>query len=97
MYDEVLSRNTITIAIAQEDKDRDSHAKFFKNFGGSPRFELAYDVNREQTPRYERTSTYIVDRDGIVRQEFPSLIRHRPDWTSILGELDRIQAERGDG
>ena len=97
MYDEVLSREAVTIAIAQEDTDRDSHAKFLSHFGGSPRFEIAYDVNREQTQKYERTSTYLIDRDGIVRQEFPSLIHHRPDWTSILGELDRMQRERDEG
>ncbi len=97
MYDEVESRGAVVIAIAQEDTDGESHAKFLRHFEGGPRFELVYDVGREQTARYERTSTYLIDRDGIVRQEFPSMIRHRPDWTSVLGELDRVQRKRNAG
>lgn len=97
MYDEVESRDTVAIAVAQEDTDLESHAKFLRHFDPGPRFELACDVGRVATAKYERTSTYLIDRDGIVRQEFPSLIHHRPDWTSILGELDRMQRERDAG
>lgn len=92
MYDEFESRHARVVAIAQEDKDLESHSKFLANFKPSPRFEVLCDVDRAVTTRYERTNTYLIDREGIVRQIFPSLIHHRPDWTAILGEMDRIRA-----
>ncbi len=92
MYDEFRSRGLRVLAIAQEDADLKSHAKILRRFRDGPAFDIACDVGRAHTARLERTTTYLVDRGGIVRQVFPSVIHHRPDWTSILAEVDRIRS-----
>ena len=94
IYSEFLKRDTVVIAIAQEDTDLQSHGKFLKKFGssGAP-FEIVADLNREKTKRYKRTTAYLVDKSGVVRQVFPMLIHSRPSWSAILGEMDRIFAE----
>ena len=74
MYDEVEALDSVVIAIAQEDRDLESHGKFHKHFKPEPRFELCADFQRNDTKRYERTSTYLIDKQGVVRQIF--LPRH---------------------
>lgn len=91
MYDEFTKRDTVVIAIAQEDTDLESHGKFLKKFGSSgPPFDIVADLNRKRTKRYDRTTTYLIDKTGVVRQVFPMLIHARPSWKAILGEMDRI-------
>ena len=91
MYDEFTKRDTVVIAIAQEDTDLKSHGRFLKKFGSSgPPFDIVADLNREKTKRYERTTAYLIDKTGVVRQVFPMLIHSRPSWKAILGEVDRI-------
>jgi peroxiredoxin len=90
MYDEFETRNTTVIAVAQEDADLTRHARILQNFRPKPRFEIAADVDREHTQGYHRTSAYLIDREGIVRQIFPMLIHARPDWGAILGEIDAL-------
>jgi peroxiredoxin len=90
MYDEMQNRCTTVIAVAQEDADLESHAKFLRHFEPSPPFEIAADLGRKQTTTYDRTTTYLIDRSGRVRQVFPNLIRHRASWRAILHEIDRL-------
>lgn len=40
----------------------------------------------------DRTTAYLVDADGVVRQIFPMTIHHRPSWRALLGELDALLA-----
>ena len=91
MYDEFEKRDTVVIAIAQEDKDLQSHAKILKSFKPKPRFPIALDVGREQTEKYKRTTAYLIDTEGIVQQIFPMLIHSRPSWSAILSEIDQLQ------
>lgn len=89
MYDEFEKRDTVVIAVSQEDTDLKSHASFLRHFGDGPRFEIVADVNRGKTPRYDRTTAYLIDRKGIVGQVFPMLIHSRASWWAILHEIDR--------
>ncbi len=93
MYDEVEAMDTVVIAIAQEDRDLESHGKFHRNFKPEPRFKLCADFQRKDTERYERTSTYLIDKQGVVRQIFPQLIHFRADWDALLRETRRVLEE----
>lgn len=90
MYDEFQKRDTTVIAVAQEDTDLKSHGKFLKNFGSSPPFDIVADLGRKKTKRYDRTTAYLIDKTGTVRQVFPMLIHSRASWQAILNEMDRI-------
>lgn len=91
LYDEFTKRETVVIAVAQEDTDLESHGKFLKKFGSSgPSFDIVADMNRKKTKRYHRTTAYLIDKTGVVRQVFPMLIHSRPSWKAILSEMDRI-------
>ena len=57
----------VVIAVAQEDKDLESHAKMVRRFEPSPRFEIVADLAREETGKYDRTSTYLIDKKGVIR------------------------------
>lgn len=90
MYDRVEALDAVVIAIAQEDTDLKSHGRFRTYFKPEPRFELAADFDRAETTRYERTSTYLIGKDGIVKQIFPQLIHFRANWDAILREAERV-------
>lgn len=89
-FNEFDKRNTVAIAVSQEDTDLKSHAKFkLVKDSGAP-FKIVADLNREQTPMLDRTTTYLVDKDGVVRQIFPATVHVRPDWKAVLNEMDRL-------
>lgn len=90
LYDEFESRNIVVIAVAQEDKDLEKHGRFYKNFDPEPRFVIAADLERKDTTSYARTSTYLIDTKGVIRQVFPQMIHYRADWQAILNEADRL-------
>ena len=90
-YDELEKRDTVVIAIAQEDKSVEEFAGFYgAGFAPAPRFEAVVDIDRERTTAYDRTSAYLIDKQGIVREVFPMLIHYRATWDAILGEIDRL-------
>ena len=80
MYGEFEKRNTVVIAVAQEDTTMNKHNRIRKNFKPRPRFQLAADLGRNHTSHYDRTTAYLIDKKGIVRQIFPMLIHARPSW-----------------
>ena len=90
LYGEFKKRDTVVIAVAQEDKDLKSHGQFLKKFRGRPPFDIVADLNRQETQSYDRTTAYLIDKQGIVREIFPMLIHSRPSWKAILHEVDRI-------
>ena len=90
MYGEFEKRKTVVIAIAQEDTDLESHGKFLKKFKTKPPFDIVADLNREKTESYDRTTAYLIDRKGIVRQIFPMLIHERASWKAMLHEIDKL-------
>ncbi len=90
MYDRVEALDMVVIAIAQEDSDIESHGKFHTNFKPEPKFELAADFDRAETGRYERTSTYVIGKDGKIKQVFPQLVHFRANWDAVLREAERV-------
>ena len=92
MIQEFDKRNTKIIAIAQEDKDLKTHSRILKKLKTDRGFEIVCDANRAKTKAYDRTTAYLIDRDGIVRQIFPMLIHHRSTWKAFLDEIDRLEA-----
>lgn len=93
MYDEFQKRGVRVIAISQEDKDLESHARFLDHFDGKPKFDVVADIGREQTKLYDRTTTYLIDKTGKVRQVFPMTIHHRANWSAVLAELDALPTD----
>lgn len=83
------------IAIAQEDTDLKKHGLLPAKIKPSPKFDVVADLHRRKTKRYNRTTAYLIDKKGIVRQIFPMLIHSRPSWDAVLNEIDRINAEAG--
>ena len=83
----------MVIAIAQEDESLENHAKILPKLGQDLPFEVVADLNREATEAYDRTTTYLIDMDGTVREIFPALIHMRPTWFSVLHRLEEIQAD----
>lgn len=90
MYDEFQKRDTVVIAVAQEDTDMKGHRKMYDGFDPAPEFYIVGDFKRQKTKRFDRTTAYLIDKEGIVRQIFPMMIHHRPSWDAILGEVDKI-------
>lgn len=90
MYDEFEARNTVVVAVAQEDETLEQHARMLTSFEGGPRFPVVADIGHRGTRPYDRTSAYLIDTRGKVRQVFPMLIHSRPTWRAILDELDRV-------
>lgn len=94
-YDQFTARNTVVIAVSQEDTDLESHAKFFKAFKGkTPPFDIVADLDRKKTKKYDRTTTYLIDTKGVVREIFPATVRMRPDWRAVLNKIDELQLNK---
>lgn len=94
LSDEFLKLNTVVVAIAQEDTDLEKHKKFYTNFKGGPKFLIGADLDGASLTTYGRTSTYLIDLRGKVRQVFPQLIHHRASWQTILNEIKSRQSAR---
>ena len=81
--------------MAQEDKDAASHGKILAAITSGPRFEIGADLGHRQTRRYHRTTTYLLDGDGVVREVFPMTVRQRAPWTAVLAAFDRLNPKSG--
>jgi hypothetical protein len=79
------------VAVAQEDETLEDFAGMPRALGNPP-FDVVADLKGEKTARWDRITTYLIDRDGIVRQVFPTMIRQRPSWKAILREVDVLNA-----
>ena len=97
MYDEFEKRDTVVIAVAQEDKDLKSHGKMLSAFDAKTPFDVVADLGRKQTERYDRTTSYLIDKHGVVREIFPALIHMRPTWRAILNRIDALKADQRRG
>jgi peroxiredoxin len=91
MFDEFEKRDVTVIAVSQEDKDLETHGRFYKHFKPAPRFEIVADLKREKTQRYRRTTTYLIDKQGVVREIFPAIIHKRPSWRAVLNRIDELK------
>ena len=76
--------------LSQEDVDLESFARMPATLKPSPRFPVLADLERAKTPEYDRTSAYLIDAQGIVRQIFPMIIHARPSWGIILREVEKL-------
>jgi len=94
-YDEFARHDTVVIAVAQEDKDLKSHGRMLSKLGSQLPFDVVADIGRKQTLRYDRTTSYLIDKHGVVREIFPALIHMRPTWRAILTRIDAMTAEDG--
>ena len=77
------------MAIAQEDKTLEEHGRMPDRFP-ERRFEIVADLERELSTSYDRTTAYLIDRNGVVQQIFPMTIHARPSWDIILAEVRRL-------
>jgi len=93
VYPEFEALDTVVIAIAQEDKDLESHGRMLKSFDPQPSFKVVADIDRQATQRYDRTTAYLIDKKGIVRQVFPMMIHYRPSWHAVLKEVKKLESE----
>lgn len=85
--------DTVVIAMAQEDKALDEHGRMLDALKPEPRFPVVADLNREKTLQYDRTTAYLIDKEGVVRQIFPMIIHARPSWEVVLDEMERVLAD----
>ena len=92
IYQEFEKRGITVIGLANEEKSLYEHKKTIEKFEGAG-FELVADINRRKTKMLERTTAYLVDKKGIIRQIFPMEIYNRPQWWPILNEIDRLFPE----
>jgi hypothetical protein len=83
----------VVIAIAQEDKDLTTHGQMAKSVKPPPRFEIVADLEQITPEHYKRTTAYLIDKNGTVRQVFPMTIRSRPSWYAVLHEIDKLEAK----
>lgn len=84
-------RETVVIAVAQEDKNLETHGRILKKIQSKPSFDIVADINRKETQPYDRTTTYLIDRTGTVREIFPAMIHMRPSWHAILNKIDALK------
>ena len=90
--DEFDALDTAVIALSQEDKDLESAARFVKGMPEPVPFDVVFDFDRKKSAVYDRTTAYLIDEHGVVRQVFPMLIHFRPSWDAILGEVRALAA-----
>lgn len=53
-------------------------------------FPIVADLNRERTPFLDRTTAYLIDDQGIVREVFPMIIHARPSWSVVVDRIDQL-------
>ena len=90
------------LGVSQEDDDLDKARRMHASLGGGELpLELAFDLGREATDAFDRTTAYLIDRDGIVQQVFPMIIHSRPSGVVLLKEAmamnARLEAEATEG
>ena len=93
MYDQFEALNTVVVAVSQEDESLDNYGAFMAQLGPQPRFDVVADIGRKETLGYDRTTAYLIDTSGRVREIFPMIIHARPSWSIVLQELERLVAE----
>ena len=94
LVDEFDARDTVVVTIANEEESLDASLAIRNHLGGEdPRFVSLVDLADITSESMERTTAYLVDGAGKVRQVFPMEIYSRPSWWAILNEIDTILAE----
>lgn len=89
-YHEFDALGARVLALDQEDESLEGTLQLVDRLGEIP-FDLVTDVGRKATPRYDRVTTYLLDREGRVLEIFPS---HPQVWMPWDAVLQRIELER---
>jgi len=78
--------------VSQEDKEvsEEKYRPFLARLQPVPYFDVLIDANRVATPTLDRTTAYLIDKQGVVRQIFPMIIHARPSWRAFLPEIERL-------
>lgn len=90
MYGEFEKRDTVVLAIANEEQTLAANVKIRDHLGGDPHFLNAVDLGFSSRDRFERTTSYLVDKEGVVRQVFPMEVYQRAPWWALLKEVDKL-------
>ena len=62
MYDEFEQRDTVVVALSQEDVELSKAAEMGARFEPAPRFDIVHDLERKETLAYDRTTAYLIDK-----------------------------------
>jgi len=57
-----------------------------------PYFDVLADLKRAETLRYDRITSYLIDKRGEVVEIFPMIIHGRAGWDPILKEVTKLHA-----
>lgn len=79
------------VMIGQEDESLDMLWDLMDALEGEVPFDLATDLRREQTTRYDRVNTYLLDQGGRVLEIFPAHRRMWLPWDAVLQRIDERQ------
>jgi peroxiredoxin len=90
MYERFEALDTVVVAISQEDEDLSLAARMAQTVEAP--FDIAFDLQRKKSFAYDRTTAYLIDKRGVVREIFPMIIHARPSWEIILREVERMLA-----
>ena len=82
--------NTAVVALSQEDVELEKFALMPARISEG-RFPILADLERASTTRWDRTTAYLIDREGKVRQIFPMIIHARPSWRVVRREIEQLQ------
>ena len=82
----------MVVALSQEDKELEKFAEMPARFPDL-RFPILADFDRKETLGYDRTTAYLIDETGVVREVFPMIIHARPSWDVVLGEVRKLDAK----
>ena len=76
-------------------KPKDLRDESFVSYMAGSRFRHEIDCVFEGAgvERYARTTGYLLDSEGVVRQVFPMETYNRPRWWAVLHEIDRLFPE----
>ena len=66
LYPEFESRAVEIIAVSNEEKNFMAHTKVIGQLGERPPYPILCDAKRKHTTAYERTTAYLVERDGTI-------------------------------
>lgn len=91
-FEEFRERGVSVLAVAQEDESMDMMWTMLDALGGEVPFELATDLRRGATARYDRLTTYLLDASGRVLEIFPVHQRMWLPWDAVLERVDELEA-----
>lgn len=94
-HDEFIALGARVLALNQEDDSEEETLQLAERLGEIP-FELATDLGRARTQRYERVTTYLLDREGRVLEIFPTHPEVWMPWDAVLERIARERATRGE-